>query len=293
MDWNSLCDNIKEVLDLERYQNTQYISWEITNKKIEINYNIDKDKTLQFLYTNTQFLKDYKNIKIDSELSIVNEKYYEIPISIKNDHFPIILRYDRIIGKQYKDGENNIEYKIDKPSEQFFLKIIELKIKPNSIMMFRRLPVYEREYKFKDGVEKQTIFDLLKMIYRDCITLKIYSINEQTKSKLEKLANAFIFNINYNMDIGIRQTYDLENIHDRRLNNRFRNEDIDKISPPKRIYKKELIEQYLYKKNLKVVSVLHKIGYIYHETAQINTQINRQMKKITEIIFQRNHLKVV
>lgn len=244
MDWNILCDSIKEVLDLERYQNTQYINWEITNKKIEINYYIDKDKTLQFSYTNTRFLKEYKNIQKGSELNIINGKYYEVPISIKNEHFPIMPRYDRIIGKEFKDDENNLKYKIDKPSEQFLMKIIELKIRPNAIMMLRRLQVAEREYKFKNGIEKQSIFDLLRMVYRDCITLKIFSINEYSKIKFEKLADAFIFNINYNMDIGIRQTYDIENVHERRMNNRFRNEDMDKIAPPRRIYKRELIEQY-------------------------------------------------
>ncbi len=244
MDWNNFCNNIKEILDLEKYKKSKVVNWEITDKKILINYYIANDKLMQFTYTNAQFFKDYRKMQDDTELRIVNEKYYEVPVSIKNGHFSMIYMYDRVIGKEYKDGENNLQYKIDKPSEQFFLKIIELRIKPNSVMMFRRLLIIEREYKFKDGVEKQTIFDLLKIIYRDYITLKIYAMQEQSKTKFENLADALIFSINYNTDIGIRQTYDLENVHERRMDNRFRNEDIDKISPPRRIYKKELIEQY-------------------------------------------------
>ena len=244
MEWNILCDNLREILELEKYQEAEFINWKIDSKEIIIKYYLSAEKIMYFSYLKSKFLKDYKNIKIDNELNIVNEKYYEIPISIKNEYFPIIPRYDRIIGKQYKDEENNIEYKIDKPSEKFLMKIIELKIKPNSIMMLRRLPVIEREYKFKNGVEKLSIFDLLRIVYRDCITLKIFSMNKCSKAKFEKLADAFIFNINYNMDIGIRQTYDIENVHERRMNNRFRNENIDKIAPPRRTYKRELIEQY-------------------------------------------------
>lgn len=243
MDWNSFCDNIKEILELERYKRFETIDWKIDAKRILISYHLDDDKIIQYTYTKVKYLKDY--IKNDNnELSIVNKIYYEVPISIKNEHFPIMPRYDRIIGKEYNDNENELKYKIDVPSNEFFLKMIELKIRPNAIMILRRLPIYERESKFKNGIEKKTIFDLLRIVYRDCITLKVYSKQESNKTSFENLADAFIFNINYNMDIGIRQTYDLENVHERRMNNRFRNEELDKLSAPKRIYKKELVEQY-------------------------------------------------
>lgn len=244
MDWEIFCNNVKEILELDKYKNAEFINWEITEENLLINYYISQDKLIKFMYTKSKFQKDYKSIKEDNELSIVNDVYYEVPISIRNEHFPIMPRYDKIIGNEYKDNENNLQYKIDRPSEQFLFRMIELKIRPNAIMMLRILPVYDKDYKFENGVKNETIFELLRMIYRDCITLKIYSVNEQSKVKFESLANAFIFNVNYNTDIGIRQTYDVENVHERRMNNRFRNEDINKIEPPKRIYKRELIEQY-------------------------------------------------
>lgn len=244
MDWDTFCNNLKEILELERYSYSKDMNFEFNSTKISINYFLGKDKVIYFTYTKRKFLNDYKNITGEKELNVSNEKYYEIPISLKNDHFPIMFRYDRLIGKEYKDNENNLRYVIDSPSEQFWLKIIELMIKPNGMMMFRRISLYESDFKFKEGIAQKSIFDLLKIIYRDRITLKIYSVYEYKKTSFQDLAESFIFNINYNTDIGIRQLYNPENTYERRRNDRFRNESIDNVPPPRRIYKKELIEQY-------------------------------------------------
>ena len=242
MDWNTFCSNLKEVLELERYTNSRYIKWQFDDTNLSINYYLENGKQLQFSYTKRKFIKDYQNASEQKELYILNENYYEIPISFKNESFSIIPRYDRIIGKEYKDNENNLKYVINTPSNQFWLKLIELKIKPKGTMLFRRISFFEKD--FKDDIDKKDIFDLLKIIYRDCITLGIYSIDTYRKADFQGLADAFIFNINYNTDLGIRQAYNIENLYERRRNNRFRNESIEKVSTPKRIYKKELIEQY-------------------------------------------------
>lgn len=244
MDWNEFCDNLKEVLELKRYTDTKYIKWDINNTEILIEYYFEQDRLIKFKYSKRKFVNDYKNMEEVTELKISNEKYYEVPISFKNEAFPIMPRYDRVIGKEYNDNENNLRYKISNPSKQFWLKMVELKIKPNAIMMLRRLSIHERNFKFKEGIVEKDIFELLGMVYRDCITLQIFSMDSHREEEFSKLADAFIFNINYNTDVGIRQTYDIENVHERRRNNRFRNESIEKISAPKKIYKKELIEQY-------------------------------------------------
>ena len=243
MDWYCFCDNIKEILELDKYKRFDAINWKIDDKNIIISIELDDGIILEYSYTKNKFLKEYLNNN-NNELSIIYKNYYEVPISIKNEHFPIMPRYDRVIGKEYSDDENELKYKIDTPSNEFLFKMVELKIRPNAIMMLRRLPIFEKMREGKGKIEKKTILDLLRMVYRDCITLKINSIHVQDKIMFEHLADAFIFSINYNMDIGIRQTYDLENIHERRINTRFRNVELEKISAPKRIYKKELVEQY-------------------------------------------------
>ena len=237
------CENLKEVLDLKHYTESSQVKWNIDDTNILIKYYFEKDKVVEFTYTKRKFFNDSNDIQKVEELKVLSENYSEIPISFKNDYFPIIPRSYRL-GREYDDDENNIKYKISTPSKQFWLKMIELKIKPNSVMMFRRLFIYERNYKFKDGVEKKDIFELLEIIYKDCTTLQISTKESYKENKFSELADAFIFNINYNMDLGIRQTYNVENIHERRKRNRFRNESLDMISAPRRIYKKELVEQY-------------------------------------------------
>ncbi len=244
MRWNEFCNNLKEVLELERHVNENYMRWKMNNTDILIEYYFEQDKIIKFTYNKKQFDIDYKNIKEGNELKISNEKYNEVPISFKSDYFPFMIRYERIKGREYKDTENHLTYKINTPSKQFWLKIIELKIKPSNPIMMLRRPLFDRNFEIKEQIEEKNIFELLETIYRNFITLQIYSMDSYSEKEFSEFTDAFIFNFNYNTDIGIRQIYDIENINERRRNNRFRNESIENIPTPKKIYKKELVEQY-------------------------------------------------
>lgn len=244
MDWDIFCNNLVEMLELKRYANREYINWQIDNKSLLIEYYFEKDKVVKFTYTKRKFINDYKSVQGQKGANIVNEKYYETPISLKNGVFPSLIRYDRIVGKEYNDNENNLTYKINSPSKQFWLKIIELKVKSNNNMMVRRLSIFEDEFKFKNCISENDIFELLKVLYRSYVTLQIFSLYDYKETEFSNLAEAFIFNLNYNTDIGITKAYDLEKIRERRIESRFRHESMEKIDTPKRIYKKELVEQY-------------------------------------------------
>lgn len=243
MDWNTFCNNLEEVLELKRYS-SKYLKWKFSDTDLEIEYYLEQNKLIKFTYTKRKFINDYKNIQEVDELKIVNENYNEVPISLKSDFFPMLPRYDRIMEKEYNDNENNIKYKITTPSKQFWLKIIELKIKPHIVVMLRRLFfIFERHHDIKENEMEYDIFELLKMIYRNFFTLQIFSVDSYSEEYFSKLTDAFIFNINYNTDIGIRQAFDTEGNEIRRTD-RFRREIIDEIAPPRKIYKKELVEQY-------------------------------------------------
>ena len=244
MDWKNFCDNLNEVLDLERYKNSKNIRFEINDEYILIEYSETNEKTLSYMYTKEQFVMEYKNNNNNKGIVVVNENYYEVPIAMKSKYVPMTIMLERISGKKYVDEENGLLYEIDKPSEQFFFKIVENKIKMNFPMIPRRILCREMEVENNECKKEHKIFDLLKVLYRECVTLRITSNEIRSEENFEKLADAFIFNLNYNTDIGIRQTYDFENLHDRRINNRFRSENINEISTPKRIYRKELVEQY-------------------------------------------------
>lgn len=243
MDWTIFCQNIKELLNLERFNKTTYIDWNMDDKNIIINYYIDSKTIVEFSYTKIKFNREYRNFSNNNELCIINRIYCEVPISMRNDYFPIIpSKYD-ILDKKYNDKENNIQYEISTPSKEFMLKLIELKVKPNAIMMLRRLQI-DREKIKSNEINRKDIFELLKLVYRDCITLKINSINEYAPERFQSFVDAFIYNINYNTDIGLRQTYDYNYINERRNNHRFRNEKFESVPVPKRHYKRQLLEQY-------------------------------------------------
>ena len=106
MDWNKFCNNLEEVLELKRYTNSEYVKWEINNTNILIEYHFERDKLIKFTYTKRKFTNDYKNIQEGNELKVSNEKYNEVPISFKNEYFPIMPRYYIGIGKEYNDNEN-------------------------------------------------------------------------------------------------------------------------------------------------------------------------------------------
>lgn len=243
MEWDIFCNNIKEILNIKRYERSSLIECKITDERIKINcYSDDeKSKCVRYVYTRSEFIEDCKMLDNNSELNVINEKCYEIPISAKNRRLHMIFRNDEITEKEFKDYENDLQYIIAKPSNQFLLKLVSLKIKTT---FFSIWILIKREYKFEEKNEEKPIFDLLKIIYQDYITLRIVSAVKYKKAFFEKLADAFIFNINYNMDIGIRQIYDIENSYEIRKSTRFRNGDMGKIAPPRLIYKRELVEQY-------------------------------------------------
>ena len=84
MRWNEFCNNLKEVLELERHVNENYMRWKMNNTDILIEYYFEQDKIIKFTYNKKQFDIDYKNIKEGNELKISNEKYNEVPISFKS-----------------------------------------------------------------------------------------------------------------------------------------------------------------------------------------------------------------
>ena len=244
MDWKKFCDNLKEILELEKYQPIykQILKYEINDKHILI-YITANEMKISYTYKKEHFIEDYKKNN-NNGIIVTNENYYEVPIVLKNEYGPMIIRIDKKSEKKYTDEENGLQYEIGKPSKQFFFKIIENKIKINFLMFPRRIFFREPEGEDKECEKEYPIFDLLAILYKECVTLRITSNKVRKETDFEKLADAFIFNMNYNTDIGIRQTYDFENLHNRRINNKFRNGDMSEISTPKRIYKKELVEQY-------------------------------------------------
>lgn len=242
MDWKKFCDNLKEILELEKYQRS--FRYEINDEHILIEYieyiELNKMK-ISYIYKKEQFIEDYKNNGNNNGIIVLNENYYEVPIVLKNEYDQITIRMDKI---KYTDEENGLQYEIGKPSKQFFFKIIENKIKIGFSMFPRRIFLRELEREDKECKKEHEIFDLLTILYKEYVTLRITSKKVRKEEDFEKLEDAFIFNMNYNTDIGIRPTYDFENLHNRRINNKFRNGDMSEISTPKRIYKKELVEQY-------------------------------------------------
>lgn len=251
MDWKTFCQKIERILVLKMLKSRGIGDYEITEDKIDIWIKIsdenESNEFIHFIEERPMFEKEYGKIKHMKNYIQIDNKKFEMPVLTGE-----LLSYSRFAGirdKIFVDEENKLKYSLGTPSNNFILKMIELTNSQNrplflpsrlNYMLERRIEI---ENNFKNSVH--TIYELLKIVYRSHFTIQIISENELTVDMFQKLADAYIFNINYNFDLGVRQDNNMEILNGRiRDINLFRHERVENLSVPKKIYKRELTEQY-------------------------------------------------
>lgn len=243
MEWKTFINNIKEILDLNRFNNSKVIKWETNDEIINIQI-VGKESITEFVYTKEEFdLNGCSNLPIN-DFCLHENNYYEAPVTIKRNSFlPISFFIDHTMPMTFEDKENEIHYEIHYASNKFLFKIVEEKCIPNNTFFLKRI---ERDPdRLGDELlnKKNSLFELLRLLYKNTITLKIKSKSNISMKAFEDLVNSLLFTINYNSDLGLVRNYDIINAKNTKVT-KFRNVQLSGISEPKRKYKKELVDQY-------------------------------------------------
>jgi len=234
MEWDEFIDKVKFIL--RRF-----------NREFNIDYSEDSisyivgEKSFEFSKS------DYNNISDDAmksdlpQFTVSNNNSYEVIIYQTNKMVRRLLPYkfeERIISTNIKDSMNNIEYKFQEISDLMvwnIIKEIDLESLKRGFMIFPpRLP----------GDEGESLFNLLRICFRNPYSLIVSYKKDIDKSKLNDYINSFLFNFCYNYGYSFRIMNSLDellNIRYRNKNSFYKSEELD---APRLIYKQDLTEQY-------------------------------------------------
>ena len=186
-----------------------------------------------------------KPLDIYDETSLVNSNYYEVVVREETTR-PIRRIRDAI---KINDEENEIIYEVSPSSHAYYiwlmlniknrLSLRDFRMGFGSASIFRRLEG-QREI---EG--KAAFLELMDILCKLLITLKISSKKDLSPSQQLKQAHAFLFHVGYNLDTALVPQRFLEEIMRRGRINRMRRSSFEDIDPPRRTYNESLVQHYL------------------------------------------------
>lgn len=185
------------------------------------------------------------NRKTDDETIIYDSYSYEVLV---REEAPLFPRFHRMLreGMHKSDSENDINYNLDKASDEYILYILLniSKYASDYALIFPAIRhVLERS---EEESHKSTfeIFELFKSHSYKFLSLKIESENAKKLSEFKKFANAFLFEFCFNLEIALVPQQSFEELFRFGRVRGLRRSSSDEIEPPKRHYIPDLIYHY-------------------------------------------------
>lgn len=231
---------------------------EETDQKIVFNVIADKLATLDKGKVE-QIIVEIGRMAADQEIELFDNNKYEVLVRNENR-----IMFSRDIVQT--DIVNKIEYKIDRPTDNYLIFFLYNLSKQNTprilragIIPYRLRKLYENQQ--QSSLEKN-ILDVIKDVVPRLETLQIKSDNVKKKNEYEQLVYAFLFNLGYNLDYTIQPLRFMDEFTQPYRIGRLRRANIADVEPPKRVYLNELILHY--QKGISSESIDHQFLSFYH-----------------------------
>lgn len=231
---------------------------EETDQKIVFNVIADKLATLDKGQVE-QLIAEIGRMTADQEIELFDNNKYEVLVRNENR-----IMFSRDIIQT--DTVNKIEYKIDRPTDNYLIFFLYNLSKQNTprilrggIMPHRLRRLYENQ---QQSLFETNILDVIKDVVPRLETLQIKSENVKKKSEYEQLVYAFLFNLGYNLDYTIQPLRFMDEFTQPYRLGRLRRVNFADVEPPKRVYLNELILHY--QKGISSESIDHQFLSFYH-----------------------------
>ncbi len=231
---------------------------EETDQKIVFNVISDKLATLDKGQVE-QIFTEIGRMTADQEIELFDNNKYEVLVRNENR---IMFSKDII----QTDTVNKIEYKIDRPTDNYLIFFLYNLSKQNTprilrggIMPHRLKRLYENQ---QQSLFETNILDVIKDVVPRLETLQIKSENVKKKNEYEQLVYAFLFNLGYNLDYTIQPLRFMDEFTQPYRLGRLRRVNFADVEPPKRVYLNELILHY--QKGISSESIDHQFLSFYH-----------------------------
>jgi hypothetical protein len=210
---------------------------EETDQKIVFNVIADKLATLEKEQVE-QIIAEIGRMTADQEIELFDNNKYEVLVRNENR-----IMFSRDIIQT--DTVNKIEYKIDRPTDNYLIFFLYNLSKQNTprilrggIMPHRLRRLYENQ---QQSLFETNILDVIKDVVPRLETLQIKSENVKKKNEYEQLVYAFLFNLGYNLDYTIQPLRFMDEFTQPYRLGRLRRVNFADVEPPKRVYLNELI----------------------------------------------------
>lgn len=218
-------------------------SFQIQEQEDEIEITISNDEETRVFSIRKDYLEEIfslLNSKPNEEETILyGDRRYETLVSFTNR--PFGFPDDSI---KINDPDNKLTYEISVPSDEYLIYILQLIIEKEHGSRFMRMSSSRHRRFYEKYKEIDDLFLLIKKLIPRLYTLKITSDSNQKLTHFVNLANSFMFNITYNLDIAIIETRFIDEfIRSDRLS-RIRKAEPEDIEPPKRKYIANLVYRY-------------------------------------------------
>lgn len=262
---NSMPKVIKENLKLEIVP--KIIKYKIKDKEFELSiseFENTIDNTLEYSIENVL----HNNNKYETFIENIGNRTYR-------SFFPMDFG-------QINDDENNITYRVGKPSLQYLVLYLENQRENGK----SRLPFYHNINKIMDS-KNLTFADLLCNIYRPILTITINSVKDRELTYFSKICNSFLFNMAYNTSSVYKAIGDFDSfVNFKSLYRLKQKEKVVDIDTPKRIYIKELTDQYYMglasgEPFIEFICYYHIMEYFFHSVYREDTieQVRKELTK--------------
>jgi hypothetical protein len=187
-------------------------------------------------------IKELNNkIEID-ETAIYNSNSFEV--LVKEGSFSSYMGISRDLseGIERRDDGNKILYRLGYPSDEYLSFLLyKLSRIDNKRGAVARRVIHRKHVEEKD---EDNLFNIIRLTFPRVFTLHIRSDDGKSVEEFKKFADAFLFQLSYNLDYSLVYQRFLDEIIRGRGIRRMRRTDIDEIDIPKRFYIPELLYHY-------------------------------------------------
>ena len=207
-------------------------------------------------------IEKYNAFKLDEYATIYSSNYYETTV----EYYGVLLRSDTY--DIYDEGKKT-KFEVSEISNEYLLLILEF-INEDNIRTIRRNTLNLSSGFLKNKIrEIENFMDLIKLIFRRVVTIKIKSDNKYNLSKFKELSDSLLFNITLNTGISFIKIKHFDEIFGKRLPVNRRREAKD-IEPPQRKYISDLVYYYqmgisTHDPSLKFISFYHVLEYFFNK----------------------------
>jgi hypothetical protein len=143
-----------------------------------------------------------------------------------------------------EDTENVITYTLGAPSDEYLIFLFSKVRALGSVRLLRSPLVSASRVQELMGREGVSIFDIVRAMMPRLLTVRITSTRNRGFQDLSRHANAFLFQLTYNLDAPIVETRYIDDLLRSGRIVRNRRSQIEEIEPPRRFYIPDLVYQY-------------------------------------------------